>query len=340
MASLAWLGNSTHHGVVLDVSQGGFDKGAATSGSIFIDDDSDTIFMFYTGAQDVQWSHTAIGLATSKDGLKFEKVSNDPILEGSSASFCYREALTPVVTRIQNKFYMVFTGKPSSESFRRLGIAYADDPKGPWQIIGELIRPTYLWEGQEIDNGLSLVKLTQDEFLVFYSSIMSWKVYDVFTILRRYPIRRIGIAKVKIRGTSMSSIEVHRFSNRPLKHLNGQKGSWNESLFCPGYMKLRGTHFLFPATSTYSVGFPYKQYIGLVSSDSPFFLKHRCHIEKLIDGPSEKFSISPSIKGEIALDSPSPVFKKGMLFLYYSLADRANEIWKVALTTFNLQESE
>jgi len=335
-ALFSWLGDPIHRGVVLDVSSDGFDMGAATSGSIFIDDDSDNIFLFYTGAQDAQWSHTAIGLATSKDGVKFQKVGEDPILEGSPKSFCHKEALAPTVTRMRNRFFMVFTGKPSPQSFRRLGIAYADDPKGPWQIIGELIRPTYLWEGRDIDNGLSLIKLSEDEFLIFYSSITSPKVYDVFTILRRYTIRRIGIAKVKIRGTSTSSIEVYKSPNNPLKHLNGQKGSWNESLFCPGYMQLSGRHFLFPATSTYSIGFPYKQYLGIVSSDSPHFPKNRCHIEKLIDGPSEKYSIFPSIKGEIALDTPSPMIKKDMLFLYYSVADRANEVWKVALTTFNI----
>lgn len=332
-----WLKKRVHHGLVLDVSRDGFDRGAATSASVFVDeDDQDTLFMFYAGASDIGWSHSAIGLARSEDGLKFEKVSKVPILEGDANSFCCKEALAPVVTRVKNRFYMVFTGKASFGSSRRLGIAYADAPEGPWHIIGELIKPTRVWEGRDIDNGLSLVRLSQDTFLVFYSNITSWTMRDVFTFLRRYPVRRIGMLKVRVRGTSPSSIEAYRSQNIPLKHLNGPKKSWNESLFCPGYIQLSAKHCLFPAASTYSIGYPYRQYIGMVTGNSPFFSKNECRIEKLIDGPLERSSIIPGVKGEIALDTPVPVLREsqGELFLYYSVMDRADGIWKTALTIF------
>lgn len=336
----AWHKSCVHQGVVLDVSHDGFDTGAATSGSIYInDDDPDKLFLFYTGAQDVYWSRSAIGLASSKDGFKFEKVGKSPILEGGPRSFCFKEALAPVVTRIHNRFYMVFTGKPSQESSRRIGIAYADDLNGPWNIIGELIKPTRLWEGRNIDNGLSLVKLNHDTFLVFYSNVTSRRFFDIVAFLRRYPVRRIGILKVRVRGTSMSQIEVFRSANNPLKHLNGPRGSWNESLFCPGYIQLFGVHYLFPAASAYSIGFPYKQFVGIASSSSPYFRKNECYIEKLIDGPAEKSSIIPGIKGEMALDAPAPLLRdnQSKLFLYYSVMDRHDGIWRTALTTSDLQ---
>lgn len=332
-----WFKKRVHHGPVLDVSRDGFDKGAATSASVFVDEeDPDTLFMFYTGASDINWSHSAIGLAKSNDGLKFEKLSKVPILEGDPNSFCHKEALAPVVTRVSNRFYMIFAGKASLGSSRRLGIAYADAPEGPWHIVGELIKPTRVWEGRDIDNGLSLVRLSQDTFLVFYSNITSWTILDVFTFLRRYPVRRIGILKVRVRGRSPSSIEAYRSQSIPLTHLNGSKGSWNESLFCPGYIQLSGTHCLFPATSTYSIGFPYRQFIGIVTGNTPLFSRNECRIEKLIDGPSEKSSIIPEIKGEIALDTPMPVLRERQdeLFLYYSVMDRADGIWKTALTIF------
>ena len=169
---------------------------------------------------------------------------------------------------------------------------------------------------------------------------MSRKAWDIFAFLRHYPIRRIGILKVRIRGVSPSSIEAMRFSGTPLNHLNGPKNTWNESVFCPGYIKLEGTHYLFPAASTYSVGFPYKQYIGMVTGNSPHFLKETSPPTKLIDGPAEKSQIIPNIKSEIALDTPAPYFdaEKRKLFLYYSVADRANESWKTALTTFDLED--
>lgn len=331
-----------HHGVIFDSSRDGFDSGAASFGSIFVDEDNpDTLYLFYSGAEETM-AHWAIGLAKSRDGFKFERVGKVPILEGGPAAFCHKEAMAPAVTRISNRFYMVFSGKPSSESFRRLGIAYADDPEGSWNIIGELVRPTSLWEGLDIDNGPSIVNLDKETILVFYSSITSWRWFDIFTILRRYPVRRIGIAKVRIRGPSMSSIEVYKSPRNPLKHLNGPKGSWNESLFCPGYFKIRDEHCLLPAASIYSKGSPYNQYIGIVKSNSPYFQKATSNIEKLIDGPLEKSLIIPTVKGEIALDTPSPLLEDDgeTLRIYYAVMDRADGAWKIALSTFKLRVSD
>jgi hypothetical protein len=335
-----FLSNKTHHGIVLSVSSNGFNRGSVAFGSVFInDDDPSHIFFFYSGAQDPLWSHSAIGLAVS-DGLsKFKKMSSNPILEGDAQSFCYREALAPVVVRVGSRFYMVFSGRQSREASRRIGIAYADDPEGPWHILGEILKPTHRWEGMHIDNGPSLVKLDETTFLIFYSNVTTPSKLDIFAFLRRYPIRRIGIAKIRIRGSSLSQIEVYKHSANPLKHLNGAKGSWNESVFCPGYFQLNEIHYMIPAASICSIGFPYKQYIGIAPSNTPYFNKSHTHIEKLMDGPSEKSKIIPNIKSQICLDSPSPLLGKDKrkLFLYYSVADRADYVWKIALTTFDLQ---
>ena len=336
------LGNETHHGIVLSVSSNGFNRGSVAFGSAFIDDnDPSNIFFFYSGAQDTLWSHSAIGLAVSNDGFKFKKIGSSPILEGDAQSFCSGEAMTPAVTRVGNRFYMVFSGRPSRKASRRIGIAYADDLKGPWRLLGEILKPTQVWEGVHLDNGPTLVKLDETSFLIFYSNLASNSKLDIFAFLRRYPIRRIGIAKVRIRGPSLSQIEAYKLSTSPLKHLNGARGDWNESVFCPGYFQLNGMHHMVPAASTYSVGFPYRQYIGIASSNTPYFNKSHTYIEKLIDGPSEKSKIMPNIKSQICLDSPSPLLVKNKrkLFLYYSVADRADYVWKIALTTFDLQNS-
>jgi len=357
-----WCSNRTHHGIVLDTSSKGFDKGAVTFGSVFLDeDDPKNLFLFYTGAKDISWSHSAIGLATSSDFVRFRKVGSDPVLEGTEGSFCCREALTPAVTKLGNRFYMVFSGRPSVDSFRRLGLAWADDPVGPWNIIAELKKSFYMWENGHIENGPSLVKLDNETVLVFYSNTSSaglnvvnflkqlvvrrefcpaW--LDVPTFLRRYLIRRIAPLKLKITGPSKASIEVHRFSGNVLKHLNGPKGSWNESLFCPGYFQLRDTHYLVPATSLYSERSLNKRYIGIVSCNSPYFNETEYKIQKLIDGPSEKSAIMPNIKGEILLDSPSPLLSDDskVLYLYYSVMGHTDNIWKTALTTFKLERVE
>lgn len=329
-----------HRGIVLDVSLDGFDKAGACFGSIFFDlEEPNILYLFYTGTLDVEWSQAAIGLAISRDGFEFRKIGKSPILEGMPGSFCHQKALVPAVTRIGNRFYMIFSGSSVSKPSRRIGIAYADDIKGPWHIIGELIKPSRLWEGDAIDNGPSLVKLDDETILVYYSSITSPKVYDVFTRLRGYPVRRIGILKLRIRGTSLSSIEALRFQGNPLKHLNGKKGSWNESLFCPGYLQLNNVCYLFPAASTYSLGFSKpSDSIGVVTGNSPYFDRKTSKIERLIDGRKEKSQIIPLRKGELELDTPAPYvnWQEKKLFLYYSVVDQADRVWKTALTIFNL----
>ena len=102
---------------------------------------------------------------------------------------------------------------------------------------------------------------------------------------------------------------------------------------------MKGEHHLFPAASTYSIGAPYKQYIGMATGDTPYFYKNASKIRKLIDGPSEKSLIILNIKSEIALDTPAPLLdnEKQKLFLHYSVADRTDEVWKIALTSFDLR---
>ena len=312
--------------------------------------------MYYTGAKDFPWSHSAIGLATSKDFVRFRKVSENPVLEGTKGSFYCKEALTPAVTKIGNRFFMVFSCRPSADSFRRLGLAWADDPRGPWRHITELAKPFSAWENGHLENGPSLVKLDDETVLIFYSNtssagldvvnfvrqIVSDKEFslawlDFPTFLRRYLVRRVSVLKLRIHGTSKSDVEVYRLSGNRLKRLNGPKGSWNESLFCPGYFNLSGVHYLVPATSVYSARYLYRRYIGIVAADSPYFSGTVFSFDKLIDGPSEKSHIIPSIKGEISLDSPSPLLSQDneALYLYYSVIDNIDNIWKTALTTFN-----
>jgi len=87
--------------------------------------------------------------------------------------------------------------------------------------------------------------------------------------------------------------------------------------------------------STYSVGFPFHQYIGLVVDDNPYF-ENAKKISVLINGPSEKKDIIPNIMSEIALDTPSPIIRDDKIYLYYSVMDRQDSIWKTALSIIDM----
>jgi len=317
-----------HKGVVLDVSKRGFDAGAATFATAFYDGERGEICLFYTGASDPDWNEAVIALATSSDGLTFTKRG----IVLNSKEFGLREAVTPVVFNANSTFYMVFSGRAPGKG-RALYIAYSDDLRGPYTPIKLLIKPQYLWEGRDIDLGPSPVKLSENEVLVYYSNVTNKRPWNII-LGPRYLFRTIGILRLKIR--SPKEVEAYRFEKNPLKHLNGPKGSWNESLFCPGYFRVGSAHFLLPAASTYSVGYPYKQYIGFVQDSTPFFQKP-VRMDVLIEGPKEKREIIPNIKSEIALDTPSPLIKNNELWLYYAVMDRVEKIWRTALSIYEIR---
>jgi hypothetical protein len=322
-----------HKGLVLNVSDQGFDSSATTFSSLFYDEG--VFYLFYTGSSDIKWSSASIGLAISSDGLHFKKLNEiNPILNAENIG--YEQAVTPVVFKAKEFYYMVFAGKPKNGG-RRICIAYSEDLKGPWRFLKELIKPEYFWEGNDIDLGPSVVKQTEDEVLLYYSNVSNkgglWKAL----LGPRYWLRMIGILKLRVR--SPTEIEAYRYERNPLKHLNGPKGVWNESLFCPGCIQLGERYYLLPAASTYSVGFPYKQYIGLIEDFSPFF-NNPTDKEILINGPEEKKMILPNIKSEIALDTPSPLIKGDELWLYYAVMDRADGIWKTALSIFSISQDK
>ncbi|MEM0085031.1 MAG: hypothetical protein QW743_03520 [Candidatus Methanomethylicia archaeon] len=324
-----------HKGIILDSEIGSFDSGGATFATVFhdINEVPNEYFMFYTGSHDPGWSKAYIGLAISRDGINFYKLKK-PVL--NPEEFNYREAVTPVVFRVKNTVYMIFAGSPYGKG-RRICIAYSDDLKGPFHFLRVLIEPKELWEGMSIDLGPNIVKLNEDQFILYYSNVSNkpWEriLRPKYLFTPTFWLRRIGILKLKIK--SPKNIEVYRLGS--LQHLNGPKGSWNESLFCPGYFSLGNRHYLLPAASTYSVGFPYKQYIGLAIDSSPLFRNPKS-FTILIDGPKEKKQIIPGIRSEIALDTPCPIIIGDKLYLYYAVMDRSDNIWKMALTIFPLNE--
>ena len=330
---LRGLKKRIHRGTVLDVSESGFDQGGAAFASVYCDQENpETIYLFYTGGVDVALSRAGIGLAVSSDGLQFRKLTGlNPVLEFDERN---GRAMTPAVFRVGGYFYMAYARNlPRGGS---IFMAYASDPKGPWHHIREVARPERSWEGKHIDIGPSVVQLTEDEVLVYYSNVpraLRTRFLQRYLYGLEYQSRTIGMVRIKIR--SPSNLETYKFEGNPLRHLNGPKGSWNESVFCPGYAKLGDVHCLLPATSTYSAGFPFRQYIGLATDSSPYVQRPE-PMRVLVDGPREKEEILPGIRSEIALDTPCPFIRGDKLHLYYAAMDRDNGVWRTALTIFPL----
>jgi hypothetical protein len=327
-----------HLGVILSPSPTGFDSGAATWGCAYRDDDDpQTTYLYYTGANDrppTSGTRWAIGVAVSSNGHTFRKyTAGNPLIEGGNGEFNSQQSLTPAVVRL-DKYYMFFSGKSANrfDYRQKIGVAFAEDPLGPWTVLGSIAQADQYWESWNIDLGPSVVKLNTREVLVYYSNA---ETYLKLLFGARHWIRTLGILKVKI--TASKAIEVSKYGGNPLKHLNGPRGSPHESLFCPGYVAWDTRHFLIPSLSTYSTGFPFRQNIGVLADTTPYFLQPQsCAV--LINGPREKQSILPTSTSELAFDTPCPVIRGEDIYLYYSVMDRWERIWHTALSVIPKHE--
>jgi hypothetical protein len=313
-----------HLGVILSPTNKGFDMGASTWGCLFKEPDDKDLLLYYTGASDIDWTRSEIGVAISQDGINFLKYSGNPLLSAGSNS------ITPAVFMAEGKYWMVFSHRPKDGRYK-LGIAVSDDPLGPWEFAKELIMSEKWWEGRDIDLGPSVVNIEGNRHLAFYSNISSQLIMSVLAG-ERYWHRQIGILELEV---DAGGVKARRWNHNPLSHLNGTRGSWNESLFCPGYFALGSRHYLLPAASTYSVS-PYRQYLGLIEGNSLYFDNPNNTKEILLNGHDEKGAIVQGITGEIALDTPSPLIRGDELWLYYAVMDRTDRIWKTALSIYSL----
>ncbi len=312
-------------GCILHPTNDSFDEGGSAFAYLYKEKSEKKHYLFYSGSNNTTWDKASIGLATSDDGISFKKHSKNPLFTHGA------ETVTPNVIKTHGQYWMVFAYAEKKGS-RKIGIASAKTLEGPWTFEKELIHPNSFWEGTGIDLGPSITPLTQDSFMIFYSNVKNTKLNRLLG--PHYWHRQIGSMKITI--TPDKKINAERHNGNPLSNLNGAKGNWNESLFCPGYFTRREKHYLLPSTSTYSTPPPYKQYIGLLESQNNSFAS-TSYYDILINGPTEKSLILPNIKDEIALDTPSPLIKDDELWLYYAVMDRSDSIWRTALSIYDLQ---
>jgi len=268
---------------------------------------------------------SSIGVAFSKDGVRFTNLSISVLVH--QKQFKLFHIATPAVTKINSLYIMVFSGRTGKFDPLSIYLAISKQPQGPFIIIGRLLKPNIIRESFWVDNGPGIVHLGKRKLLIYYSNTMK----TPFDFIRGYIKRKIRCLEITIDSINPFSFRTRRLY--VLNNLNGKRGEWNESLFCPGYIEYKGRHYLFPTAGVYSIRpFP-SQSIGLFESSNPLFLECTSKMQ-LIDGGLERKKIYPRCKGEIGLDTPSPVIINNDLFLYFSITDRTEGRWMTALTIF------
>ena len=90
--------------------------------------------LFYTGFADSENQSSAIGFATSMDGLVWEKHPDNPILTASESGFDAQRVYWPSVTAAEEGWRLYYAGTPDSETRNALeiGLAQAERPERPW----------------------------------------------------------------------------------------------------------------------------------------------------------------------------------------------------------------
>ena len=85
----------------------------------------DTLYMYYLGQDRAK--RQRLGLARSKDGLQWEKLVTNPILElGEANAFDEIGLGEPAVWQSRDSYWMLYTGRDRAEN-RRLGLARSQD---------------------------------------------------------------------------------------------------------------------------------------------------------------------------------------------------------------------
>lgn len=104
-------------------------------------------YMFYLGMDRAQ--RQRLGVAESRDGVKWEKLRSNPILElGEYGAFDEKGLGEPAVWAARGYYWMLYTGRDHNET-RRLGLARSRDGVR-WEKLSTLISGGEAWDSKVI----------------------------------------------------------------------------------------------------------------------------------------------------------------------------------------------
>jgi predicted GH43/DUF377 family glycosyl hydrolase len=124
--------------------------------------------MWYSGGSS-SWSETAIGYATSLDGITWERYTGNPVLLSGTSGQWDHIVFGPRVLYIDNSYYMYYTGEINLYQSDKIGLATSSDglvwTKYPYNPV--LNPSTGQWDGSRII--LGSVFMENNTFKMHYS---------------------------------------------------------------------------------------------------------------------------------------------------------------------------
>ena len=130
-AQTSWWVNPNNP-VINNGQTGEWDEGTAFLANIVFY--NDTFYLFYTGSTFIFTQPTAIGFATSTDGMTFTKYIGNPILEGDGSGFDAFGVNQAAVTVVNSTWFLYYSTQPSLifGPGPAIGLATSSNPGGPW----------------------------------------------------------------------------------------------------------------------------------------------------------------------------------------------------------------
>ncbi len=106
-------------------------------------------YMYYTGQDRADPPRQRLGVARSQDGVHWEKLRSNPILEsGGPGSFDEKGLGEPAVWQSHSYYWMLFTGRDAQEN-RRLGLARSSDGVH-WEKQAAVFSGAHEWDSKVI----------------------------------------------------------------------------------------------------------------------------------------------------------------------------------------------
>ncbi len=131
--------------------------------------DGQTYYMWYIGVSDYSKGRT-IGLATSQDGIHWNKYANNPVLTPTGSGWESASLGHPTVTFSHNMFYMIYGAAPDMGVHWSLGVATSTDGIN-WNRYGKnpVLTPQAEWEGYSLGGSCLLAR--DSTFHLWYSGV-------------------------------------------------------------------------------------------------------------------------------------------------------------------------
>jgi predicted GH43/DUF377 family glycosyl hydrolase len=114
-------------------------------------------YMYYLGQDRAEPPRQRLGVARSRDGIRWEKLRTNPILEGGEpGSFDENGVGEPAVWQFGGFYWMLFTGRDAAES-RKLGLARSTDGVH-WRKLPQVFAGANAWDSKVICDPSVLVE--------------------------------------------------------------------------------------------------------------------------------------------------------------------------------------